>query len=96
MFETIPTEALEATLLISAIIAAAFIAELPKIYEAIVAFVVYIIIISGVFWLLGSPILSLYQLSVYGGTAGIILFGAISVFGTSPKETEIEALEEVA
>ena len=66
--------------------------ELKKLYQISLAFIVYMIAISGIYWVLGSPYLSVFQLSVYAGTTGIILFASLSVFSMNLDDEEEEEI----
>ncbi len=57
--------------------------ELKELYKITIAFIVFMIAVSGLYWVLGAPFLSVFQLTIYAGTTGIILFASLSVF---PKE----------
>lgn len=54
--------------------------ELKKLHQVAIAFIVFMSSIAGVYWILGAPVLSVFQLTIYAGTTGVILFAALSVF----------------
>ena len=83
----IGTEPFELILLIIMVGSMIVASELKKLYQVAIAFIVFMLAISGLYWILGSPAISVFQLSVYAGTTGVILFASISVF---PTEEELE------
>ncbi len=80
---------LELALLIVLIISLLLASELEKLYEVAMVFIVFMTALSAIYWIMGSPILALFQLTIYAGTTGVILFAVLGVF---PGRQTVEEL----
>ena len=96
MFEelTFNTDFIEAALFVVMIASLILSLELKKLYQISISFIVYMVAIAGIFWILGEPILSVFQLTVYAGTTGIILFASLNVFNPRHHEDPDVVIEE--
>ncbi len=84
----LPTEPFEIILILIMLGTLLFIAFSKEIFQQAVAFIVYMVAVSGIYWILGAPIISVFQLTIYAGTTGVILFAAMSIFSTDQEEEE--------
>lgn len=84
-FIIIDSTFIEIALLIIMIGSMIMILELKELYKIAICFITFMVAVSGLYWILGSPYLSVFQLTIYGGTTGIILFASLSVF---PREED--------
>lgn len=84
---SIPSDPIEIVLILIMIISLLTTAEMDKLYQVAISFVIFMTSLSAFFWLLGAPILALFQLTIYAGTTGVILFAVLGVFPT--EETEV-------
>lgn len=82
---------IEIVLLLVMIISLLLASEMEKLYEVAVIFIIFMTAVSAIYWISGSPILALFQLTIYAGTTGVILFAVLGVF---PNE-ELGEDEEV-
>ena len=78
-------EVIESILLLTMIGSIILMVELKRLHHIAVVFIIFMIAVSGLFWVLGAPFLSVFQLTIYGGTTGIIIFASLSVF---PQEVD--------
>ncbi len=89
---TISVKLIEIVLIAIMLISLLLTAELDKLYQVAIAFVVFMTSLSAFFWLNGAIILALFQLTIYAGTTGVILFAVLGVF---PQDNESkQSMEE--
>lgn len=93
-FAGLPTEPFEVILILVMLGTLLFIAFSKETYQQAVAFIIYMVAVSGIYWILGAPIISVFQLTIYAGTTGVILFAAISIFSGEESEKEENKEEE--
>ncbi len=85
-FSSLSTEPFEVALLLIMLICLLATIRLKELYQQAVAFVIYMISLSGIYWILNAPILSAFQLTIYAGTTSVILFAALSIFREEESE----------
>ncbi len=74
------TNVIEGILLLIMIVALLLASEMEKLYEVAIVFITFMTALSAIYWVSGSPILALFQLTIYAGTTGVILFAVLGVF----------------
>ena len=70
-------EVVSYVLIISTIIAAIFAAEVKNLTRAIIAFVVMNVLVAAMFYVLGAPYISVFQLLVYAGAVAVLFLAAL-------------------
>jgi NADH:ubiquinone oxidoreductase subunit 6 (subunit J) len=82
------TEPFEILIFVIMIVTLLLTAELEKLWHVAMSFVIFMLALSALFWILGAPMLAVFQLTIYAGTTGVILFAVLGVF--PPEEVDKE------